>query len=191
MRSPPVAGASACTVPAGAVALKPLPPPKIVPHSLFVLYAPYPVPSAAPAMPPRRAPLPAPLPPFTTAPPAAPRPAPSSAPMAPGFAMRMARSPPVLQSAAAVDATRVTGGRASERATAGYARGVDGDTVATYGVAGRTVGAGAACACASVVGRSIHAVVRPVLRAVTPVRAMPIVASFQWVLSMAIASVSG
>jgi len=111
--------------------------------------------------------------------------------MAPGFAMRMARSPPVLQSAAAVDATRVTGAGASERATAGYARGVDGDTVATYWVAGRTVGAGVACACASVVGRSIHAVVRPVLRAVTPVSAMPIVASFQWFLSMAMSSVSG
>src|SRR5439155_26234823 len=40
MRSPPVAGASVCTVPAGdagAAPLKPLPPPKIVPHSLFVL----------------------------------------------------------------------------------------------------------------------------------------------------------
>jgi hypothetical protein len=111
--------------------------------------------------------------------------------MAPGFAMRMARSPPVLQSAAAVDATRVTGAGASERATAGYARGVDGDTVLTYWVAGRMVGAGVACACASVVGRSIHAVVRPVLRAVTPVRAMPIVASFQWFLSMAMSSVSG
>ncbi len=48
----------------------------------------------------------------------------------------------MLQSAAAVDATRVTGAGASERATAGYARGVDGDTVATYWVAGRTVGAG-------------------------------------------------
>src|SRR5205823_2904946 len=69
--------------------------------------------------------------------------------------------------------------------------GVGGDTVATYWVAGRTVGAGVACACASVVGRSIHAVVRPVLRAVTPVRAMPIVASFQWFLSMAMSSVSG
>src|SRR3989440_6224611 len=103
-------------------------------------------------MPPRRAPLPAPLPPFTTAPPAAPRPAPSSAPMAPGFAMRMARSPPVLQSAAAVDATRVTGAGASERATAGYARGVDGATLATYWVAGRTVGARGAPASASVVG---------------------------------------
>src|ERR1700704_1382956 len=140
MRPPPVAGPSPCRVPAGdagAAVLKPLPPPKIVPHSLFVLYAPYPVPSAAPAMPPSSAPLPAPLPPFTTAPPAAPRPAPSSAPMAPGFAMRMARSPPVLQSAAAADATRVTGAGASERATAAYARGVDGDTVAAYRVAGR------------------------------------------------------
>src|SRR5438445_1213919 len=152
MRSPPVAGASACTVPAGAVALKPLPRPKIVPHSLFVLYAPYPVPSAAPAMPPRSAPLPAPLPPFTTAPPAAPRPAPSSAPMAPGFAMRMARSPPVLQSAAVVDATRVTGAGASERATAGYARGVDGDTLALYGVAGPAAGAGFAPGCRPGVG---------------------------------------
>src|SRR5207237_10391459 len=103
----------------------------------------------------------------------------------------MARSPPVLQSAAAVDATRVTGAGASERATAGYARGVDGDTVATYWVAGRTVGAGVAWACASVVGRSIHAVVRPVLGAVTPASAMPIVARFEEVLSLAVSAVRG
>src|SRR6059058_1515240 len=147
MRSPPVAGASACAVPAGdagAAALKPLAPPKIVPHSLFVLYAPYPVPSAAPAMPPRSAPLPAPLPPLTTAPPAAPRPAPRRAPMAPGLAMRIARSVPVSQSVAAVVATRVIGGagvRATAgviagRATAGAMGAGDGDTVAAYSVVG-------------------------------------------------------
>src|SRR6266566_7387020 len=142
-------------------------------------------------MPPSNAPLPAPLPPLTTAPPAAPRPAPRSAPMAPGLAIRSARSLPLAQSAAVVVATRVTGAGASVRATAGVTAGRatvgvmragDGDTAATYCVAGRAVGlgvTGAACACASAAGRSIHAVVRPVLRAVTPVRAMPIVASFQ------------
>src|SRR5947208_9995602 len=147
-------------------------------------------------MPPRSAPLPAPLPPLTTAPPAAPRPAPRRAPMAPGLAMRMARSVPVSQSAAAVVATRVTGGagvRATAgviagRAMAGAMRAGDGDTVAAYGVAGRVFDA--ACACASEVGRSIHAVVSPALRAVTAVRAMPIVASFQGFLSMTMSSVS-
>src|SRR5690242_18092128 len=101
--------------------------------------------------------------------------------MAPGFAMRSARSPPVLQSAAAVVATRVTGGGAwvrttagvtSERTTAGATRAEDGDT---YGIAGCAVGlggTGAAWACASAPGRSSHAVVRPVLNAVTPVRAI-------------------
>ena len=42
MRSPPAAGANACTVSAcdAGAALKPLLLPKIVPHSFFVLYAP-------------------------------------------------------------------------------------------------------------------------------------------------------
>src|SRR2546422_8631494 len=129
------------------------------------------------------------------APPPAPRPAPSSAPMAPGLAMRMARWPPVLQSAAVVDATRVTAAGVSARATAGYARGVDGAGAATYCVAGRRAGAGAveagaAWACASAAGRSIHAVVRPVLRAVVPTRAMPMVASFQGFRSIVVSSVS-
>src|SRR5207245_449336 len=110
-------------------------------------------------------------------------------PMAPGFAMRMARSPPVLQSAAVVDATRVTRAGVSARATAGYARAVDGVAVATYCVAGRMVGGGATWACASAEGRSIHAVVRPVLRAVVPTRAMPMVASFQGFRSMVVSSV--
>ena len=108
--------------------------------------------------------------------------------MAPGFAMRMARSPPVLQSAAAVVATRVTGGGAcvrttagvtSERTTAGVTRAADGDPYCVAGCAAGVGVTGAAWACASAAGRSIHAVVRPVLNAVTPVRAIPIVASFQ------------
>src|SRR5216684_5428883 len=76
--------------------------PKIVPHSLFVLYAPYPAPATAPTRPPIKAPLPAPVPPLAMAPPAAPRPAPRSPPRAPGLAMRQARSPPVAQSEAVV-----------------------------------------------------------------------------------------
>src|SRR5438094_114966 len=65
---------------------------------------------------------------------------------------------------------------------------------ATYRVAGRragagTVEAGAAWACASAAGRSIHAVVRPVLRAVVPTRAMPMVASFQGFRSIVVSSV--
>jgi hypothetical protein len=73
------------------------------------------------------------------------------------------------------------------RATAGVIRGAGG-ALGVEVAAGRLVGAGAtdmtgeACvagAWASAAGRSIHAVVRPVLKAVTPVRAMPIVASFQ------------
>src|SRR5438045_5437997 len=152
-------------------------------------------------MPPSSAPLPAPLPPLTTAPPAAPRPAPSSAPIAPGLAIRIARSVPVSQSAGAV-ATRVTGAGASVRttagvtlgrATAGGTRAGDGETVAAACIAGRALGVGVtgmACACASGAGRSIHAVVRPVLSAVIPVRPTAIVASFQWFLSMAMSSVS-
>jgi len=42
-----------------------------------------------------------------------------------------------------------------------------------------------ACACASVVGRSIHAVVRPVLRARDTCEGDADRASFQWFLSMA------
>src|SRR5205809_387930 len=128
--------------------------------------------------------------------PAAPGPGRGGAPRGPGWGIRRARSGPVSQSAAAVVATRVTGGagvRATAgviagRAMAGAMRAGDGDTVAAYGVAGRVFDA--ACACASEVGRSIHAVVSPVLRAVTAVRAMPIVASFQGFLSMTMSSVS-
>src|SRR5207244_1071103 len=92
--------------------------PKIVPHSCLVLYAPYPAQSAVPATPPISAPLPAPLPPPAIAPPIAPRPAPPSAPIRPGFAIFIARWPPVLQSAATVctAAGRTTAGRV---ATAG------------------------------------------------------------------------
>src|SRR5437773_11998405 len=113
------------------------------------------------------------------APPPAPRPAPSSAPMAPGLAMRMARSPPVLQSAAVVDATRVTRAGVSARATAGYARAVDGAGAATYRVARRragagTVAAGAAWACASAAGRSSHARATPVPSAVATTQALRI-----------------
>jgi hypothetical protein len=111
----------------------------------------------------------------------------------------MARSVPVVQSAGAV-ATRVTGAGASVRttagviegrATAGVTRAADGEIDAAYGIAARAVSGvtGADCAWASADGRSIHAVVRPVLSAVTPVRATAIVASFQCFLSMALSSV--
>ena len=58
-------------------------------------------------------------------------------------------------------------------------RAADGDPYCVAGCAAGVGVTGAAWACASAAGRSIHAVVRPVLNAVTPVRAIPIVASFQ------------
>src|SRR5438094_8545377 len=128
------------------------------------------------------APLPAALPPLAIAPVAAPTPAPRSAPIAPGLAMRIARSPFVPHSAAAVEtgvvapgvATRLTRTGGAGRTTAGAMRAI--------GAGGVVVSS----AVADAAGRSIHAVVSPAPRAVVPMRASPIVASFHGLCCMAL-----
>src|SRR5438067_9743856 len=129
------------------------------------------------------APLPAALPPLAIAPVAAPTPAPRSAPIAPGLAMRIARSPFVPHSAAAVEtgvvatgvATRVTRTGGAVRTTAGAG------AMRAIGTGGVVVSS----AVADAAGRSIHAVVSPAPRAVVPMRASPIVASFHGLCCMA------
>src|SRR6266705_314827 len=116
--------------------------------------------------------------------PAAPSPAPTRPPTAPGFAMRSARSPPVEQSAgtvatvlageAAGAGAEVTGSAATGRAIGCAVR-----RARTGGVAATARGAGATTAGSSM-GRVKYAVVTPVMSAVVRTRAMPIVASFQW-----------
>src|SRR5262249_17910979 len=133
------------------------------------------------------APLPAPAPPPAIAPPAAPSPAPTRPPIAPGFAMRSARSPPVEQSAGTVAAVLVR-----DTAGAGAAAGAAPIRRAAVVCAARRAREGVV-AVADVRGadatggmsvvapkRAKYAVVTPVMRAVVRTRAMPIVASFQW-----------
>src|SRR2546426_9557752 len=135
------------------------------------------------------APSPAALPPPAMAAPAAPSPAPTRPPAAPGFAMRSARSPPVEQSAGTVATVlvgevagagaEVTGAEVTGSAATGRAIGCAVRRARTGGVAATARGAGATTAGPSV-GRVKYAVVTPVMSAVVRTRAMPIVASFQW-----------
>src|SRR5438132_10819678 len=121
--------------------------------------------------------------------PAAPSPSPTRPPPALGLAMRSARSAPVEQSAgtvatvlvgeAAGAGAEVTGAEVTGSAATGRAIGCAVRRARTGGVAATARGAGATTAGPSV-GRVKYAVVTPVMSAVVRTRAMPIVASFQW-----------